>query len=259
MPPIAARFGDIMVISGLSTEAPMSRAFVAGLCVFALALAPISALAEPGAAAETSAVDDKEARDLFRIGKEAFEEGRFERALKYFKEAYELSRRPALLSNIGTTLDRLRRDREAVDVYKQYLVEVPGAGNRALIESRIQLIEAALADAAKAQPQAAEAEPTPKPQDTAETTPEASPVAQVPTPQETALAAQATQPDATTTAPLRDSEPESASLTSRWWFWTGVGALAATAVVVGVAASSGGNSASPSPVVLDTQTRVRQL
>lgn len=248
----------------------MSRGLLAGLYLLTLALTPTAARAEPAAQPETSAVDDKEARDLFRIGKEAFEEGRYERALKYFKEAYELSRRPALLSNIGTTLDRLRRDREAVDVYKQYLTEVPEAANRALIESRIQLIEAALARtvapaAEPSPPQAATAPPpavaTPRPDNQAPASaPLVAPAAQAPTPAQTARAAEPLQSDTTSAAPEQHTPSASAPLTSRWWFWTGIGAAAAVAVVAGLAASSNANGGTnPSPVVLDTQTRVREL
>ena len=43
-------------------------------------------------------------------------------------------------------------------------------------------------------------------------------------------------------APLHDEAPRtSRPITSRWWFWTGVGVVVVAAVVIGVAAASGGS------------------
>jgi hypothetical protein len=42
-------------------------------------------------------------------------------------------------------------------------------------------------------------------------------------------------------APARDRAPGTAPITSRWWFWTGAGAIVVAAVVIGVAAASGGS------------------
>lgn len=196
-----------------------------------------------------SSVDDQEARDLFKLGKQAFDEARFERALKYFKDAYDLSGRPGLLSNIGTALDRLRRDQEAIDTYRQYLTEVPDAPNREVIEERVRVIEAAMSkNAAPTTPPPSAAEPAPT----------------APSPAVTAAHAEAAQAPAAPAAAVASSEPpkehSSGGITSRWWFWTGLGVLAAGAVVVGVAAASGGGSSGvESPAVLSSATRVREL
>ena len=227
----------------------MSRAALAGaiagcLLVLLTAAGGVQAQAAP-AKSGTHATDDQEARDLFKLGKQAFDEGRFERALKYFKDAYDLSHRAALLSNIGTVLDRLRRDAEALEAYKSYLAQVPDAANRAQIEDRVRVIEGAMQ---KEQEQAAAA-PAPEAQPT------------VPTPAETAQAEMArTAAAKPANDPLRDSEPESTSIVSRWWFWAGIGTIAAAAVVVGVAANSGSEgSLVQGPAVPDTGTRVREL
>lgn len=261
----------------------MFRGILLGLYVCAIALGPAMALAQEDAPRAATSADDKEARELFRIGKQAFEEGRFERALKYFRESYELSKRGALLSNIGTALDRLRRDQEALDVYRQYLESVPDAPNRRLIENRIRIIENAVAAAQPApapsdddndvddidiEEDSAATKATAPPEQPDDPAPRAPPgqapsaatashEVTVPTPQQTALAAEQfpSQPQ-TNAAP---AEPRSRSITSRWWFWTGVGAIAAAAVVAGVAASAGGGTQTQAPVLLDTQTRVREL
>ena len=84
---------------------------------------------------------DHEARQLFEAGEVAFADGRFENALRRFKDAYELSPRPQLLFNIGASAERLRRDEEALDAYQAYLEAMPDAPNRAQVEARIDVIE----------------------------------------------------------------------------------------------------------------------
>jgi hypothetical protein len=79
----------------------------------------------------------------------------------------------------------------------------------------------------------------------------------VPTPQETARASQSLAANSDTQQP-RDTG--TSPITSRRWFWTGIGAVAVAAVVVVVAVSAGGGSADPArPTLLDPQTRVREL
>lgn len=252
----------------------MFRGLLPGLFALLVALVSLPALAQTGAPGPDAA-DDKEARDLFQIGKEAFDEGRFERALKYFQDAYDLSHRAALLSNIGTALDRLRRDQEAVDTYKKYLEQVPQAQNRRLIEERIRIIDSALArskpappaepvatlapvePAPPAQPTAAEASPSMTQAPEAQATVTAEPIA--PTPAQTARAA---EPFSAPSDPLHPIDTGTTPITSKWWFWTGIGAVAIAAVVVVVAVSAGGggaNSEPQKPTVLDPRTRVREL
>ena len=54
------------------------------------------------------------------------------------------ARSPALLYNIGTTLDRLRRDDEALAIFEQFLREDPETPNRAEIESRVAQLRAGI-------------------------------------------------------------------------------------------------------------------
>lgn len=103
-----------------------------------------------------TAGEDAEARNLFHAGDVAFREGRYENALDYLQRAYALSHRPALLYNIGTTLDRLRRDDEALAAFEQYLREVPETDNRLEVESRIAVLRAGVE--ARREEQASEGE-----------------------------------------------------------------------------------------------------
>ncbi|MBK6580025.1 MAG: tetratricopeptide repeat protein [Sandaracinaceae bacterium] len=102
------------------------------------------ALAQPGADDPGPTNEDQAARVLFQSAREAFAVGEYERALSGFQQAYDLSRRPALLYNIGTTLDRLRRDDEALAIFEQFLREDPETPNRAEIESRVAQLRAGI-------------------------------------------------------------------------------------------------------------------
>ena len=103
------------------------------ICGLLFALTP-SALAEP---LDT----DAEARALYEAGRIAFDQGRFEAALRYFEGSYELSGRPALLFNIGTAADRLRRDETALKAFRRYLKEVPDSPERPGVVARIRILE----------------------------------------------------------------------------------------------------------------------
>lgn len=117
----------------------------------ALALAALlPLLAASGARAqgdplERSESDQAEARQAFRDGRAAFDEGRYEAALELFTRAYDLSHLADLLYNIALAHDRMRHDREALEVFRRYLDAVPAAANRPAVESRIRVLEAEIA------------------------------------------------------------------------------------------------------------------
>lgn len=118
----------------------------------AIALGALIALAAAGtlgsrAHAQQAGGRDAEARMLFQAGQVAFEEGRFENALEYFRRSYDLSGRAELLYNIGTAADRLRMDRDALEAFRRYVAERPDAPNRAEVEARIGVLERAVAAA----------------------------------------------------------------------------------------------------------------
>ncbi|MCB9592336.1 MAG: hypothetical protein H6719_06360 [Sandaracinaceae bacterium] len=84
---------------------------------------------------------DEAARLTFESAREAFVAGEYERALGLFRQAYSLSNRPGLLYNIAQTLDRLRRDAEALQALREYLTAYPEAPNRTEVEARIRVLE----------------------------------------------------------------------------------------------------------------------
>ena len=118
------------------------------------------------AQAQVEALHDQEARGLFEAGQAAFSDARYADALRYFEEAYELSRRPQLLFNIGISADRLRQDRVALDAFERFLAETPDdTPHRHDVTARIDVLrrevaarEARDAEVARAQEEAARAQ-----------------------------------------------------------------------------------------------------
>lgn len=92
---------------------------------------------------------DAEARSLFEAGRTAFDAGRYADALEYFERSHELSGRSALLYNIGSAADRLRRDEEALRAFERYLQELPDAPNRSAVQARIQVLRRAVEDGSR--------------------------------------------------------------------------------------------------------------
>jgi tetratricopeptide (TPR) repeat protein len=101
--------------------------------------APETTLSETPAVGPADA--DREARTLFEQGRVAYQEGRYRDAWDYFRQAYLLSKRPALLYNVGQAADRLRKDREALEAFRMYLAQVPQAENRREVENRVRALE----------------------------------------------------------------------------------------------------------------------
>ena len=92
-------------------------------------------------AAPLSKEADKRARELFEKGRVAFADGQYRDAWEHFREAYKLSKRPALLYNVGQSADRMRMDREALEAFRLYLKKLPDAENRKEVESRVRYLE----------------------------------------------------------------------------------------------------------------------
>ncbi len=129
-------------------QRPAARCLVLVLTVLSVAggAAPV-ARAQEGDPPSGSQGLDEEARALFTAGSTAFDNARYEEALGYFQRAYELSHRSALLYNIGIAADRLRRDREALGAFEQFLEETPEHPRRRDVEVRVEVLRRAVADA----------------------------------------------------------------------------------------------------------------
>jgi tetratricopeptide (TPR) repeat protein len=87
------------------------------------------------------------AKDLFAQGSKHYQLGEFAPALELYKRAYRVKALPAFLFNIAQCHRKLGQHTEAVAMYQSYLVGVPNAPNKALVESLIAESKAALAQA----------------------------------------------------------------------------------------------------------------
>lgn len=85
-----------------------------------------------------------EAKTAFTKGTRAYANGDFDTALASFRRAYELTGSPDLLYNIATVSDRMRRDEEALAAYEGYLEARPKSADREHVESRIEVLRAAI-------------------------------------------------------------------------------------------------------------------
>jgi tetratricopeptide (TPR) repeat protein len=153
---------------------------------------------------------DEQARAHFKRGRAAYDEGRYDTALRDFEEALRLSQRPALLYNIGRCHEQLGHAAAAIDAYERYLVAAPDATDRLEAKERIDRLRARAA------------EPTRPP----------APVLAPPAPTVAPVSVVAPAPEVTRKPIYR-----------RAWFWGvigGVAAVAITGVVVGVVVGGGG-------------------
>lgn len=185
-------------------------------------LAAISALllyAAP-AAAQTGA-DLEVAKQQFLLGKTYYEQAAYTKALKAFKESYQLSKRADLLYNIARCYESLAQLPEAITHYQRYLKDM--GKTDAMIEARIRNLQARID---------AQRKPPIKPPDK---TPDKTPTTQpVKTPDKTP----ATQP----VVPDKTPPPPSGGIswmTYGGWGLVGVGAIMVTVgIVYGVKAKN---------------------
>lgn len=116
-----------------------------------------------------------EAREAFRLGKEAYSEENYEEAIEHLERAYRLSKVPALVFNLAQA-HRLRGPdgcQEAVRLYQRYLEDDPNAPNRKEALERIaEMASCATQQQSSSVEGAAEAkEPQNEVQEVASTTP----------------------------------------------------------------------------------------
>ena len=97
---------------------------------------------------ELSKTERRELASLIEAGRAAYDNGKFERALRYFKDAHQLFAHPDLQYRIGLCYEKLGEPEEATAHYKRFLEEVPDAEERGRIEQTIRMLEAQMADRA---------------------------------------------------------------------------------------------------------------
>lgn len=88
--------------------------------------------------------DQAQARLLFENGERLYDEGRYEQAIVAFREAYDLSRRPALLYNMANAYERLGRLEEAVDALNAFRIHA-SPDQQDVLMARVAAIEERIA------------------------------------------------------------------------------------------------------------------
>ena len=106
----------------------------AGVCILTVLL-----LAASPAAADSAR--EARARALFEDGRKAYETSNYQTAYDAFKESYLLSHEPALLYNIASALQGLKRPHDAAEALRSFLRLQPQDPDRPEIEKRIGNLE----------------------------------------------------------------------------------------------------------------------
>ncbi len=100
----------------------------------ALAVAALLSLA---ASARADRADDEIARAHFATGVSYYDSGRYDSAVKEFREAYRLSHRPLLLFNIARAYEKMGDAGRASGYYRRYLESEPSTNERTDIELKL--------------------------------------------------------------------------------------------------------------------------
>jgi tetratricopeptide (TPR) repeat protein len=106
------------------------RALVAGLVI-------LSAASTARAAGENM----EEAKQHFAKGVEAYDQGKYETALREFGQAHARSHSPALYFNMAACEEHMDHFQAAALLLNQYLVEKPDADDRDNVKLRIQSLQ----------------------------------------------------------------------------------------------------------------------
>jgi hypothetical protein len=90
------------------------------------------------------------AKALFAEGNESYNLGEFDKALDRYKLAYRVKALPAFQFNIAQCHRKLGQNKEAIAMYQAYLVGVPNASNKEMVEGLIAESKKAIDDQAAA-------------------------------------------------------------------------------------------------------------
>lgn len=130
----------------------------AGICLVGLALTASANVRAQDDDAPDQADNDRVAQEHFELGREYYDRGQYEAALREFEDAYRLSRRPKLLYNLYLAYRNLGRFEPATNSLRAYLAAEPNDPRADELRERMQQMEASLRetdtqqDAAETQP-----------------------------------------------------------------------------------------------------------
>jgi hypothetical protein len=195
----------------------------------------------PSGTVAVAVAADKQLNGLEMKARESFAAGRYDEALQTFAKLYAETLHPVYLRNIGRCHQKMREPQKAIDAFQDYLAKTKTGKDKITPEERTEIegyikdMET-LRDAPTAKPPEPTGGTTPvTPLNNPNGTATASPILAQPAPQP---AGGSTSPVVLTTAPPSEGEPSHPFYT-RWWFWTGVGAVVAGGVIAAVVLSGG--------------------
>ena len=87
-----------------------------------------------------------DARQHFMAGQDYYSQGRYQKAIEEFDEAYRLDPRPLLLYNIAQAWEKLGALEKAVDFLKQYLQADPNNEDRTTLLNKVATLEERIAN-----------------------------------------------------------------------------------------------------------------
>src|SRR3954471_11428564 len=108
----------------------LMRAIVVGLVVLAAA-----------SSARAAGENMEQAKAYFKAGVDAYDQGKYEVALREFQHAHALSHSPALYFNMAACEEHMDHYQAAGLLLRQYLIEKPEADDKANVELRIKSLE----------------------------------------------------------------------------------------------------------------------
>jgi tetratricopeptide (TPR) repeat protein len=192
----------------------------------------------------------EKAREHYLQGDAFYKLDKYPQALAEYEQAYLAKPDPSFLYNIAQCHRLMGNRAEAVRFYRRYLKDAPHAPNREVADKHIKDLEAALASDPTPPPPAAGVRPSTMPPPSTTPAPTTSPVsasssgfappassANSGDPHTLALSAPPPAPGDTSfgvgaSGNVPPSSDESHPIYTRWWFWTGIGAVVAGGLLV---------------------------
>jgi tetratricopeptide (TPR) repeat protein len=92
-------------------------------------------------AAQARAEDLAKARLYFQAGVDAYDEAKYEVALREFQHAHALSHNPELYFNMAACEEHMNHFQAASLLLRQYVIEKPNADDRSKVEARIKVLD----------------------------------------------------------------------------------------------------------------------
>jgi hypothetical protein len=204
----------------------------------------LALLASLAASGRALAADDAKvvAKARYETGTRLYEIREYEKALTEFKEAYVVKPDPAFLFNIGQCYRKLGKNADALEFFRQYLKKAAaGDPNRALAQSRIDEIQGESAGSGAPGSAAAPAGASPAPAAASAVPPSGLGVPVAMSPADSNPAANP-PPGLDLTSSATSTGPTAGQpIYTRWWFWTGVGAVVAAGTVTAIVLATRGS------------------